>query len=671
MRGVGQHGARVAHVVLAQHPRVQFHLVHVAVELRERLAQFRLAARHLLERRPPRQAAPRAEFVEGAHPRRSTGANHRNLARAEARGNVTPSGEAASRGGRLAKRGVHVQDVVVIHRRGREARFGFHGERDAKHEVEFDGSVDPRGSRRISARRGRGFREVLTGRGEGDVILQVHRAERERVDVSRRLEHVLVRSVPGRRHVVGDEVMVTAEDDEERGGGGGIARASTRRGVGRDLPPLERANRGALLRGRAVQHLQVEITAHLAPRRSGIGPGADLLAREFGEGGQHPAHVVGVRGERVRARTRVQTPNDVDGRRKVIHRARTLDEEGERRAGASEERKFGVLARAARGAPSRGIRRGRIRRGRMRRLGGDELDGNATGGVEEVLGGEGGDGGDGARDGGGNGGGGAGGDARRGGGGGGGSTGEVGVDAGEGIRGDAVLGQVELVQEHLELPLLQAEAGVRGEDGGELGPARGEERVVVRAGWVVVRTGWMVRGAFPRARKGSFRRCCFADRGGVRSARRGRGQTHLVIVPSLLLKMFLATSSKHSASSILGWGRGADGASGMPGWANARVGWEDGESARGGVRRRERVARSAPGRCGGGHVGRVLPDRGRVEQPAGRTGPPACSETEPAPTSPHDERQQQQPSRAPNKRGPTQHDGAAIDRLRGVAVIRR
>ena len=188
----------------------------------------------------------------------------------------------------------------------------------------------------------------------------------------------------------------------------------------------------------------------------------------------------------------------------------------------------------------------------------------------------------------------------------------------------------------------------------------------------MVRTGWMVRGAFPRARKGSFRRCCFADRGGVRSARRGRGQTHLVIVPSLLLKMFLATSSKHSASSILGWGRGADGVSGMPGRANARVGWEDGESARGGVRRRERVARSAPGRCGGGHVGRVLPDRGRVEQPAGRTGPPACSETEPAPTSPHDERQQQQPSRAPNmriKRCPTQHDGAASDRLR--AVIRR
>ena len=200
-----------------------------------------------------------------------------------------------------------------------------------------------------------------------------------------------------------------------------------------------------------------------------------------------------------------------------------------------------------------------------------------------------------------------------------------------------------------------------------------EERVVVRAGWVVVRTGWMVRGAFPRARKGSFRRCCFADRGGY--ARRGGEGTDAPRHRSIFaVEDVLGDVLETQRELDPGVGEGADGASGMPGWANARVGWEDGESARGGVRRRERVARSAPGRCGGGHVGRVLPDRGRVEQPAGRTGPPACSETEPAPTSPHDERQQQQPSRAPNmriKRGPTQHDGAAIDRLRGVAVIRR
>ena len=33
------------------------------------------------------------------------------------------------------------------------------------------------------------------------------------------------------------------------------------------------------------------------------------------------------------------------------------------------------------------------------------------------------------------------------------------------------VGEVELGEEHLELPLLQAEAGVRGEDSRQLGPA--------------------------------------------------------------------------------------------------------------------------------------------------------------------------------------------------------
>ena len=48
---------------------------------------------------------------------------------------------------------------------------------------------------------------------------------------------------------------------------------------------------------------------------------------------------------------------------------------------------------------------------------------------------------------------------------------EVGVDAAEFVRGHLVVREVKLGEEHLEFPLLQAEAGVRGEDRRELGPA--------------------------------------------------------------------------------------------------------------------------------------------------------------------------------------------------------
>ena len=51
------------------------------------------------------------------------------------------------------------------------------------------------------------------------------------------------------------------------------------------------------------------------------------------------------------------------------------------------------------------------------------------------------------------------------------TRGEVRVDRAESVRGDPVVGEVELGEEHLELPLLQAEAGVRGEDSRQLGPA--------------------------------------------------------------------------------------------------------------------------------------------------------------------------------------------------------
>ena len=344
-------------------------------------------------------------------------------------------------------------------------------------------------------------------------VLEENRAVRADVGVPSHLEHRVVVRIPALpRDGLGQVVVVTGEYGEQRFRRGAAADApAARGGVREDLTPeFPAPHVVALSNVGAVEHLQVEVRAHRVVRGEGIAAEAEVRGDEFRKREEDDGDFVGMRDEGVVVGPQVQRVHHVSRGGQIPEvLPRALHAHRVRSSAPAEDRHLRVLTDAVEGSEL-GVQvrvhvAGEVRQellrgdgargvqeeiGRERRAHRGDGGGGGTrellrrplgqGGIDRDRGGGGGGCGGGVCGGGGSGRVGAG----RGCGGDGGdhrgrvlrrgrrwTRGEVRVDGAEFVRGDPVVGEVKLGEEHLELPLLQAEAGVRGEDSRQLGPA--------------------------------------------------------------------------------------------------------------------------------------------------------------------------------------------------------